>query len=457
MLDLYLLLLTRTVRMFSFGAIATVLFMHLESLGMAPEEIGLLFSCTVFGDLIMSIPLTTRADKWGRKRVLMISAGLKIGSGLVFATMSNRGLLLIAAILGVITPTGGEIGPFMAVEQAALTAERDESSSITMLYSVYNFVGFFAQALGALVAGFIVGSFEVPQDGYRAVFYLFTCAAIIKVGCYSLLSSNIEAKPETLDPPSIALTDIKEETSDAEEQLLDPVVSSANNADNIRNASAVELKNQRRKSIVEYALRLTGLKHVESLRLVTIISILFVIDAFAGGLIMPTVIVGWFEKQFNVSPEWLGALISGINVLAGISALLVIPLSRFGALNVAVFSHIPSNILQIFVPFMPTSGSAAGMLLARSALSQMDTPARQAFVATSVAPNERSAAGGITMIVRSLGIVASPIVWGPMISSPAHSLMFAMPFVLGGALKIIYDILLYFSFRNRTEGYIPST
>jgi hypothetical protein len=122
--------------------------------------------------------------------------------------------------------------------------------------------------------------------------------------------------------------------------------------------------------------------------------------------------------------------------------------ARIGALNTAVFSHLPSNILLIFVPLMPTASSAVGMFLGRSTLSQMDVPARQAFVALSVEPNERSAAGGITAIVRSIGVILAPLLWGPMMASDPDSVLFMMPFIVAGSLKIVYDLLLFFCMRG---------
>jgi len=152
----------------------------------------------------------------------------------------------------------------------------------------------------------------------------------------------------------------------------------------------------------------------------------------------------WFNQRFGLDAAVLGALLAGANVLAGLSALAAAPLAaRFGLVRTMVFTHLPSNVLLIMVPFMPTLPLAAGVLLTRFAISQMDVPTRQSYTLTVVAPDERSAAGGVTAIARSLGVSASPVLAGPLyvVASLAW-----LPFVISGGLKIVYDLALYRAF-----------
>lgn len=197
-----------------------------------------------------------------------------------------------------------------------------------------------------------------------------------------------------------------------------------------------------------------GLHRSDSRAIVTKLSMLFVIDAFAGGFVMQTIIVYWFHVRWDMNPEMLGSLMSVANVLAGLSALVAAPLvGLIGPINTMVVTHFPSNILLLLVPLMPGIETAVVMLLLRFTISQMDVPARQVFVTTAVAADERSAAGGITAVVRSAGLSVSPIIAGYLLQ---HSWLFAAPFMIAGGLKCFYDILLFLSFTAVQRSSIPS-
>jgi MFS family permease len=175
------------------------------------------------------------------------------------------------------------------------------------------------------------------------------------------------------------------------------------------------------------------------------LSALFSLDAFAGGLVVQSMIAYWFHVKFGVDSGVLGSIFFGANVLAGISALLAVPLAaRIGLINTMVFTHIPSNILLMLVPLMPNLPLAIGILLLRFSISQMDVPTRQSYTMAVVSPDERSAASGVTAIARSVGASISPSLTGLFFSIPA---LFNAPLLLAGGLKIIYDLLLFREFR----------
>jgi predicted MFS family arabinose efflux permease len=183
-----------------------------------------------------------------------------------------------------------------------------------------------------------------------------------------------------------------------------------------------------------------------SRRVVFKLSALFALDAFAGGFVVQSIVAFWFHTRFGVSPGVLGAIFFGANVLAGVSALLAARVAaRIGLINTMVFSHIPSNILLMLVPFMPILPLAIALLLLRFSISQMDVPTRQSYTMAVVSPDERSAAAGVTGIARTTGAALSPVIAGPML---ANSTLLGLPFMLAGALKIVYDLLLYRSFRG---------
>jgi MFS family permease len=175
------------------------------------------------------------------------------------------------------------------------------------------------------------------------------------------------------------------------------------------------------------------------------LSALFALDAFAGGLIVQAMIAYWFHIKFGVDAGIIGTIFFGANILAGISALLAVRLAnRIGLINTMVFTHVPSNVLLILVPLMPTLPLAIAVLLLRFSISQMDVPTRQSYTMAVVSPDERSAASGVTSIARSLGAAISPSLAGIFFAVPA---LLGVPFFLAGGLKIVYDVLLYRGFR----------
>jgi MFS family permease len=186
------------------------------------------------------------------------------------------------------------------------------------------------------------------------------------------------------------------------------------------------------------------------------LSALFAMDAFAGGLIVQSMIAYWFHVRFGVEAGIIGSIFFGANLLAGASALLAVRLARkIGLIQTMVFTHVPSNILLILVPVMPTLPLATAVLLLRFSISQMDVPTRQSYVMAVVAPDERSAAAGVTNIARSVGAAVSPSLTGVFLSVPS---LLSMPFLLAGGLKLIYDGLLYRSFRTaRPPEELPRT
>jgi MFS family permease len=175
------------------------------------------------------------------------------------------------------------------------------------------------------------------------------------------------------------------------------------------------------------------------------LSALFALDAFAGGFVIQSIVSYWFATRFGLSIGALGAVFFGANILAGVSALLAAPLAaRFGLVNTMVFTHLPSNVLLILVPLMPTAPLAVAVLLARFSISQMDVPTRQSYTMAVVDSDERSAAAGVTGIARSVGAAVSPSIAAPLVAGVGLG---GLPFVIAGSLKIVYDLLLYRGFR----------
>jgi MFS family permease len=390
--DGWLLFTTRALRMFGYGFLAVVLVLYLTALGFSGGEVGLLLSLTLLGDAAISLWLTTHADRLGRRRVLIAGAGLMLAAGLAFVATPVYAVLVVAATIGVISPSGNEVGPFLAVEQASLT-QLVGASRRTSVFAWYQLTGSFATAAGALAAGLFaqvaIDRGASPAEAYRLVIVGYALVGIVLALLFTRLSDRVEVPPrEVTDEP-------------------------------IR----TRLGLHRSQGVV---LRLAAL---------------FALDAFAGGFVIQSFIAFWFQERFAVDPAALGALLFGANLLAGFSALAAGPLAaRFGLIRTMVFTHLPSNVLLMLVPFMPTLPLAAGVLLIRFSISQMDVPTRQSYTMAIVEPDERSAAAGVTGIARSLGVAASPLIAGPLFITAAVA---GSPFVIAGGLKILYDVLLY--------------
>ena len=391
--DIVLLFLTRIIRLFCYGFLSVVLALYLAEAGLTEGQIGLLLTLTLVGDALISLWMTTSADRFGRKRTLILGAFLMAVAGIVFVLTQNVVLLILAAIIGVISPSGNEIGPFLSVEQAGLT-QLIPNQRRTQIFAWYNLVGSFATATGALAGGWLGQILQNKEwtafEAYRLVFVGYAVGGCLLLLLFLNLSNRIEI----------------EATHDETKRVL-----------GLHRSRGVVFK----------------------------LSSLFALDAFAGGLLVQTLMAYWFHVRFGIESGILGSIFFGANILAGISALLAVRLAdRFGLINTMVFTHIPSNILLILVPLMPTLPLAIGVLLLRFSISQMDVPTRQSYTMAVVAPDERSAASGVTAIARSVGASISPALTGLLFSIPV---LFSAPFFLSGGLKIIYDLLLFREFR----------
>lgn len=392
--DIILLFTTRTIRMFCYGFLAVILVLYLIEAGFTEKQIGLLFTLTLAGDAGISLWLTTHADGFGRKRTLLIGALLMLGAGIIFLLTKNILILTVASIIGVISPNDKEIGPFLAVEQAGLT-QLVQDRARTKLFAWYNLGGSFSSAFGALAGGWLAQVFQSSGwsalESYRFILMGYALGGFLLALLFLGVSPAIEA----------------DKAHTPQKKVL-------------------------------------GLHR--SRNVVFKLSALFSLDAFAGGLLVQSMMAYWFHIKFGVDSGVLGSIFFGANILAGISALLAVKLAeKIGLINTMVFTHIPSNILLILVPLMPTLPLAIGVLLLRFSISQMDVPTRQSYTVAVVAPDERSAAAGVTAIARSVGASISPLLTGLFFSVP---FLFSAPFFLSGGLKIVYDLLLFREFRS---------
>jgi MFS family permease len=380
--DGWLLFVTRITRLFAYGALSVILVFYLTSLGLTTAQTGMLLTLTLAGDTAVSLWLTTRADRIGRRRTLVIGAVLMAAAGVAFAGTRTLAVLILAGTVGVISPSGGEVGPFLPIEQAALSHVVPDRAR-TGVFAWYTLAGSFATAIGALCGGIL----SHAVDSYRVVVWLYAGLGVV----LGLMFLRVSPAVEVGAPSSTSRWGIGSSRS--------------------------------------VVLRLSAL---------------FALDSFAGGFVVQSFAAYWFYLRFGVNPATLGAIFFGANILAGASALLASRLAgRFGLVRTMVFTHLPSNILLILVPLMPSLPLAILVLFARFSISQMDVPTRQSYTMAVVRPEERSAAAGITGVARTTGAAIAPVFAGLLF---ARAPLISVPFFIAGTLKVVYDVLLYQGF-----------
>src|ERR1700730_17876946 len=398
--DGWLLFATRFARLFAYGSLSVILVFYLVGLGLTEAQVGVVLTLTLVGGVVVSLYLTTRADRIGRRRMLIIGSILTAAAGLAFACTSNLLFLVIAGTIGVISPSGNEVGPFLSIEQAALS-HIVPAGARTEVFAWYALAGSVATALGALCGGGLTQALQrtamTHVQSYRAVVILYSALGVALAFLFVRLSKSVEVNPVangTVRPSSVAHM----------------------------------FGISRSRNVV---LKLSGL---------------FALDSFAGGFVVQSFAAYWFYLRFAVQPAALGAIFFWANVFAGISALAATRLAaRIGLIRTMVVTHLPSNILLILVPLMPNLSLAVLVLLLRFSISQMDVPTRQSYTMAVVPPEERSAAGGFTGVARTSGAAISPLFAGFLFARPS---LINVPFFIAGTLKIIYDLLVYYSFRK---------
>jgi MFS family permease len=399
--DGWRVVMARAIRSFGYGFTSILLGITLASAGFSTFEVGLVLTVALVGDIIAIILVALFADRIGRRRVLVLLALLMAGSGLAFAFSRNLFILLLAAFFGTLSPSSADNAPFAAIEQAILPQTCMEQRR-TEAFARYNLMAQLAGAAGGLAV--ILPDIlhrTMGMDTAFAVRAMFAGYALIALamGTFFLSMSNkIEASSH-----------------------------------GSRSLEAVMVK--------------TGRPLQKSRGIVLRLAALFALDAFAGGLVVQTILSLWFHIRFGVPLTALGALFFGTNLLAAFSFPVAAWLAkRIGLLNTMVFTHLPSNFLLMLVPLMPSFLFAALCLLARQSLSQMDVPTRQAYTMTLVAPEERTAAASLTTMARSIALSLSPLLAGALLTGAALTL--GLPFLLCGGLKAGYDLLLYSIFRK---------
>jgi MFS family permease len=405
--DGILLLAARMVRMFAYGFLSIILAIYLKLIGFDGFLIGLILTTTLLNSVIFTLLASFYADRVGRKKFLLVYAALMSVSGFIFAISENYIALITAAFIGTINITGAEAGAFLTIEQAILPQTLKNQRKRNTVFAIYNMAGTFAMAAGVLLVGLPailqhqLQYFDIILNqigSIKLLFALYSVFGIVLIGIYLLLSPKIEVRNN------------QDRQTDEPKQL-----------------TKIFSLTPKSRSIV---MRLSGL---------------FAVDSFAGGFMIQSIVSFWFFTRFGADLTTLAYIFSISAVLTAFSYMAAAKIAdRIGLINTMVFTHIPANILIIAVAFAPTISIAAVIYLLRMALSQMDVPTRQSYIVAVVREDERTASAGITNISRNVTQALSP----SLIAILINSLGLAAPFVIGGALKIVYDVALFLNFRN---------
>ena len=387
-MDRALLLAGRGLRAFGFGFAAVLVGVHLELRGLSATSIGLTLGFGLAAASLSGLATTYLAARVGRRIALSLCGLLMALTGLDLAVATQGVWLIASGLTGMLGAASVDLGPFASVEQAAL-AESVSPLRRNIAFARYSLTAGLFNGAGGLAAGLGSG-----LNGSRGFFLLYAAIGLVTAGLPLFLTKRVES------------------------ELHEPAFG--------------------------------ALRRPEVRRVLVGLSALFALDSFAGGFVTNAVISYWLHVRFGAGPALLGPIFAGVALLQAVSYEVSGRLSgRFGLINTMVFTHLPSNVLLLLVAFSPTLGWAVGFLFARFLLSQMDVPARQAYVVSIVPPADRAAAVAVTGAARGVAQAFGPPIAGIAIGAAA----FGVPFYAGGGLKIIYDVALYVAFRSRRAGH----
>ena len=383
------LILTRAQRGVGDGFVSVYLAAYLQLLGFSAFRIGVILTGMLIGSALLTLLAGLASHRISTRRVLFAAALLMALTGAGFASIETFWLLFLVAFVGTLNPSAGDVSVFLPTEQSVLAGEVGTKDR-TVLFARYTLAGSLFGAFGALLSGLpeaVAQRFGWSLvDAFRAGFVVYAVLALFIAVIYTRL-----------------------------EHGSSPVVSNGN----------APLRRSR--------------------RIVAKLTMLFALDSFGGGFVVDSLVILWLFLRFDLSLQVVGTVFFGTRMLAALSQLVSPRLAaRFGSIETMAFTHLPANLFLVLAALMPTASLAVMFLLARTAFSSMDVPVRQSYVMSVVPPEERAAAASMTSVPRSLASAISPLIAGYLLQRST----FGWPLVIGGTLKIAYDILLLVQFRH---------
>ncbi|CAD6592775.1 MAG: hypothetical protein ASARMPRED_006709 [Alectoria sarmentosa] len=435
--DAWLVILGRSCRMFAFGATSLIIALFFSSLKFSDFQIGLFMTLTLLGDVLLSLFLTLVADRVGRRRILFAGACLMILSGAVFAVSENFWILLVAAVVGVISATGGDFGPFRAIEESVISHLTTPKTRSDVL-SWYVTISSLGSAAGTEFSGRVVDFLQKLNgwditDAYHAIFWLYIAMGIVTI----IFTLSMSDKCEVAEAPS---------ETEASERLLEERQRRADVADedsdednrDLDSAPDSRQKNPQKRSL--FAQISSGTRSI-----MYKLWFLLTVDSLADGMVSLSLTYYYIDRKFNLSKSTLGDITSTSYFLSSCSTVFAGPLARhLGLINTMVFTHLPSSTAVLFFPIPQGLALTVVLFFIRTGLNNMDQAPRTAFIAAVVKPEERTAVMGITSVLRTLASAVGPSVTGFL----AGSDRFWIAFVIAGTLRICYDLGLFAMFVN---------
>ena len=422
--DAWLVMVARSARMFAYGANSLIIALFFAQLEFSDFRIGVFMSLTLLGDVILTIGLTFTADKYGRRRTILLGSALMIISGATFVLSENFWLLLIAAVVGVISASGGDFGPFRAIEESMLsqiTAGKPRNDVLAW----YVTMGSFGSAIGTEASGRIVDGLAsisgwTRLDAYHTIFGLYVIMGILNAVMVLLMSERLEAKANQEIPTEEEEVLLEERASMTVDRPVEP------------KAPPTE---SRLLSVLSPTTRSVMFK----------LWPLLALDSVADGMATLSLTTYYMDQKFHTSTATLGDINSISYFLAAASTIFAGPLANhLGLVNTMVFTHIPSSAAVLFFPLPRGLAMTIVLFFIRTGLNNMDQAPRSAFIAAVVKPEERTAVLGFTSTLRTLSAVAGPSVTGLL----AGSDKFWLAFVVAGSFRLLYDFGLWALFIN---------
>ena len=386
--DIFRLYAARALRGFGDGFAVIILPVYLLAVGLTPQEVGIVASASLLGTAALTLLVGFVAPRHDLRTLLLAGAGLATATGLVFPMVEAIAPVLLVAFLGTINPSAGDLGMLIPLEHALLTQETSDRNR-TGVFARYSLIGSLTAAAGSLAAAlpeFLTARGLPEISALRLMFYGYATLGLLAAFLYSRLPRD------------------HMRAASRPRQALGP-----------------------------------------SRRIVYKLAALFSLDAFAGGFVVQSLLALWLFQRFDLSLGAASAFFFCASLLSAISFPVAAWLAkRIGLVNTMVFTHIPSSVCLIAVAFSSNLTVVLVLLLIRSALSQMDVPTRSSYVMAVVTPDERTAAASVTAVPRSLASAVSPAIAGFMFAGPFS----ALPLVVCGCLKIVYDVALLGMFRH---------
>lgn len=425
--DVYFIILLRMIRLLGFGATSLILVFFLKELDIEEQLIGLFMTLTFVGDLVTSFLLSLAADTIGRRFTLILSSIIMTLTGLSFTFINNYYVLSVIAIIGILTPGGGEVGPFRSIEQSSIAslAPYNQRSDI---YAWYTFSGTFCAALGSVACGALVDYVTRLEystlTSYKVAFFGYAILSAISIVLSLLISDKIEWTHDTgSESTNDQNKNSDEEEADETTQLIRPTSEAA------AETQATTVKKSKFQFLPDL--------HSNIYSIVIKLSILFAIDSFASSLVSMSWQTYYVKQKFHISASFLGSVFFATGIISGVMSLLGTTFTkRLGAVVTMVVTHLPASILLALVPIPNSLSVTLAILIVRASTQTMDVAPKHVFLATLVPDKDRTAVFGWVNVVKTLAQVVGPSIVGALTNRHLQWLTF----IIAGSLKALYDI-----------------